>query len=149
MTDRPHTVKLKVPRDTAHLARVRDAVGFAARRIGFDETDVLRVQMAVDEVCTNVIEHSQRRPSESDAVELTIGVQPEKIQILISDHGRRFSPTEFEMPSLEDYFSAGRGHGLGIYIIRSFMDEIRHTYRDGVGNRLRLTKYLRPQRSAS
>ena len=47
---------LQVPSSTENLALIREFVSSAARQAGFDEKEVGRLELAVDEACANVIE---------------------------------------------------------------------------------------------
>ena len=41
----------------ASLAEIGEFIGLAAQAAGFDSKDVYAIKLAVDEACTNIIEH--------------------------------------------------------------------------------------------
>ena len=134
-------ITLVVPEHTAYLSVVRQAVASAAGLMGFDATAILQLQMAIDEACINVIEHGSRGMG-SSFIKLKLQPLPEKLVMHVHDRCERFSPLERELPDLNDYFNAPSQRGLGLVILRKFVDEIDHSYRANSGNKLCLTKYL-------
>ncbi len=146
---------LKTPGETVYLALIRKVIAEIAKRVGFPEEEVARIEMAVDEACTNVIEHSYRtedemgtgyewrREDEVDRpVELRVKINREKISISLTDRGRGFDPSQVE-PDLEKYLASVSMGSLGIYVIKTFMDEVRYSHEPAAGNVLRMVKYFK------
>lgn len=143
-------VVLNVPGRRPYLRLIREVVSLTADSMGFDPSVSLKIEMAVDEACTNIIEHgyeeAQAHPGEpvhsEENIELHMVIERDKISVTVSDRGRPFSPVLFEGPDLDEYFRKAEGTGLGIHLIRKFMDEVNHTYDPEKGNQLRLVKHL-------
>jgi len=133
-------VTILIPGNSAFLSVVRQAVASAASVAGFDSTAALQLQMAMDEICANVIEHGESAVEPAN-MKVIIEVHPEKMVMRLHDRCRRFSPLEHQLQPLEQYLNSRRHKGLGLIIVRKFMDEIRHSYRADRGNYLTLTKY--------
>ncbi|HUU69377.1 MAG TPA: ATP-binding protein [Planctomycetota bacterium] len=133
------SVVVEVPEHPAYLSVVRQAVASIARQMGFDDVEILQLQMAADEACSNVMEHG--RPK-SGKIKLKFQALPDKLVMQVRDRCGRFSPLERGLPDLDSYFRSPTGRGLGLVILRNFVDEIRHSYRPNSGNTLSLTKYL-------
>jgi len=135
-----------VPGRTRYLELIRRVVSGVAHRVGFGEEALIKVVMAVDEACANIIEHGYACTSDamgdSLTIDLSLRLEPDRVTITIRDTGKPFCPTSVEPMDLREYFTHGRGAGLGIYIMRTFMDEIEHSAPPEGGNRLRLVKYL-------
>jgi len=139
------TISLTIPEHTAYLNVVRQAVGATASLMGFDSTTVVQLQMAVDEACTNVIEHGKAAapsPGPSPGIRVKLTPLPGKLVMHLQDRCERFSPLEQQPADPDSYFRSPTHKGLGLAIIRGFVDEVRHRYRSGAGNELTLTKYL-------
>jgi len=49
---------LRLPAVLESIPEAIDCVGECARTMGFDEREIHRIQVAVDEACANVIEHA-------------------------------------------------------------------------------------------
>lgn len=82
------------------------------------------VMSAVGEAFNNVAIHAYRDVSPG-AVELEIELRVDSITIRMSDTGRRFEPSVERTPDLS---SLPESH-MGLFIVRSFMDQV--TYRPG------------------
>ncbi|HEY3356118.1 MAG TPA: ATP-binding protein [Polyangia bacterium] len=90
---------------------------------------------AFNEAFNNAVLHAYAgRPEGTVDVELCI--EPPRIELRVADHGQSFDPRTVKEPDL-DKFPEG---GLGLYIMRSFMNEI--DYRAGEPNVLTMVKYL-------
>lgn len=70
-------------------------------------------------------------------IEVAMSVDPRVLQVEVRDAGRTFVPEEVPEPDL-DALPEG---GLGLFIIRSFMDEVRYERR-GLQNVLMMRKRL-------
>lgn len=138
---------LEVPCKYRHLRMIRHAVVELARRSGMGEAQAAQLEMAIDEACTNVIEHSYggerraRRASDS-GIRLTMMRCRDRLVIEIYDHGEGFEPQNVRPPTAEEYLQQSRGRGLGLYIIQKFVDDMDYRRNGPAGNCLRLTKYL-------
>ena len=125
--------------DCSALDDMREFVAQAARDAGLDEKEVYAVQLATDEACTNIIEHAYQG-IESGQVEITCNLCAEGLTIILHDHGRPFDPGRVPPPNLCNDLSRRGIGGLGLYIIRSLMDELRYETSPETGNVLTMTK---------
>lgn len=119
-------IALTVPRQTAHLALVRQVVVAAAARLGFADDDVVKIELATDEACANAVVHGAAADGPA-TFELTIEAEEDDLVITLRDRAPGFSFEDegrFELAA--KLREQGQG-GLGVYIMRSFMDEV--TYR--------------------
>ena len=108
--------------------------GLAAHKMDSDfGTGVLS---AVGEAYNNIVLHgySGRNPG---SVQVKIRNCHDCVRVEIKDTGTSFDPTNAPPPDL----SALPESGLGIFLIRSMVDEV--SYVAGSPNRLTLTKYLK------
>ena len=91
---------------------------------------------AFGEAFNNIAIHSYGRGSLEGDIEIEIDVHRDGIVLRIRDEGRSFALESVPAPNLQEMPEAG----LGLYIIRSFVDEI--SYQPGPPNVLTLTKNL-------
>lgn len=124
------------------LAAISEFVGRAAEAAGLHERAVYAVQMAVDEGCTNIIEHAYGGQGRGD-IEITWRVSPDKLTVILRDYGRPFDPTSVPSPDLETSLKERNARGLGLYLIRRLMDEVEFEFRPDSGNVLTMVKYKR------
>lgn len=134
-------VRLDVTSDTAHLARVRDAVADAAKRVGFAESAVSQIELAVGEALGNVIKHGYEGRA-GQPIELHVQVVDNEkgrgLQVTLCDRGRQVDPGSIVGRELDDV----RPGGLGTHIIREVMDEVEYTLREPRGMQLRMLKLI-------
>ena len=124
------------------LAAIRAFVEEACRRAGAAPSDAFDLKLAVDEACTNVIEHGYRgRLDGTIALECEAGA--DAIRVTIVDRGRPFAPGEVAEPDLEADWQSRRIGGLGWHLIRKSVDEIHYAPDASGGNRLTLVKRSR------
>ncbi|MBI3945639.1 MAG: ATP-binding protein [Armatimonadetes bacterium] len=149
MTTRRRDLALMVPGEAEYLCLVRDLVTTVARKAGFPDCRIGEIEIAVDEACANIIEHAYgRRPpgephvGKPQAIAVRLALFPDRIEVRIRDRGRCFPPEMASSLDIAEFAASGRRRGIGSYIIRSFVDEVHHSYRPGRGNELTLVKYL-------
>ena len=136
------TFQLHVPSSTENLSMIRDFVGGIGQRAGFSESDVAKLELAVDEACANVIEHAYG----SDAThEVTVKatLDAEAVQIEIVDTGCGFDPRQVQPVNLEELIGKRKSGGLGMRLIQSLMDEVQYHIGPGQKNELRMVKRLK------
>lgn len=136
-----HTFALHVPSSTANLSMIRDFVRSIGTQSGMGDLDVARLEMAVDEACSNVMEHAYGLDSTKE-VSIRATVDEQSVQIVVIDTGKGFDPASVEQAKLEDLISAKRTGGLGMRLIKSFMDEVHYEMVPGMKNELRMLKRL-------
>lgn len=109
--------------DPAELIKIRDFVRNEAIEFGFGDGDCDKIVLAVDEACTNLINHAYKRDRSKE-----LCVQIETIDknfiVKILDMAPPFDPMTATQPDMEEYFKSFKKGGLGIKIMRLVMDEI-------------------------
>jgi serine/threonine-protein kinase RsbW len=137
------TFGLHVPSSTENLSMIRDFVRSIGLQVGMGDMEVARLEMAVDEACSNVIEHAYNSDSTKE-VSIRALVDDSALKIVVIDTGKGFDPAAVEQKKLEDLISARRTGGLGMRLIKSFMDEVHYVMVPGQKNELTMVKKLRP-----
>jgi len=131
---------LTVPGHFEYLAQIADFVEAAARDAGWNEHEIYRVQMAVDEACSNIIEHAYGPDRQGD-IQLTCCVQDVgDLVISIHDIGKPFDPTAVPEPSVRNAVENLPEGGLGLYFMRKLMDEVTFHFDEKDGNVLTMVK---------
>lgn len=133
--------QMTVACDTKELVNIRAFVEAAARQCFTDRLMVTKVVMAVDEAVANVMEHAYQDAKTGD-VSIAIAADDEAFSVTVTDHGRRFDPNNQPGVDVKDHIRQGKRDGLGIFIIRKIMDEIKYTFTEEQCNVLRMVKYI-------
>ena len=128
-------VSLTIPSDTRYLKVLRSVVESVARLYGFDENDVQSVQLASNEACANIIEHSYGS-KRIGPIYLTLRVFRGRLQLDLEDEGKPVEPDDLQPRPLEDV----RPGGLGLHLIQNLMDEVKFDTKRKNRNRLILIK---------
>lgn len=132
---------LVVTNDTRFLIIVRDFVQRMIRQSALDATEENKIILAVDEAISNIIEHGYD-PDQEGSIEIEIEADARVFKVVIRDEGRVFDPENKGDVDIENHVSAGKKKGLGIFLMRRIMDEVRYTYKEGNRNELTLIKYV-------
>ncbi len=133
--------KLKIPSITENLKMIREFVLKIAAKAGFKEETQEQIALAVDEACTNVIKHAHHHDARR-LMDIQIQTDANKMKITITDKGRGFDITKLKDPDVEKFIKESKHGGLGIYLIKTLMDEVDYEFNPGVKNQVQLTKYL-------
>ena len=137
----PKEITKTISSKTASLLSVREFVSEAAKAFGFSDEDSSKIVLAVDEACTNIIKHAYRN-SPDQRITITIVREKERFEVRISDEGRSFDPKTLRPLNLKEHLTKYRRGGLGVYLIKSLVDEVEYRSIGGKTNEVRLTKYL-------
>jgi sigma-B regulation protein RsbU (phosphoserine phosphatase) len=134
-------IQLVLPARTGVLERVAMITESTAREAGFSKAETERIVLAVDEVVTNVIEHAYGPGTgTAETFELRLGTGSEALRITVTDYGQ---PFDFEAASRKYDGQASPDQpvgGIGLYLVREFMDEVRYEADTVDGNRVTLVK---------
>lgn len=115
-------------------------------RFAFDsalpEDVAFQLSLVLEELVTNAITHGAAR----GAIELRLELRSEAVEIDLIDAGAAFDPRSVPQPPLDVPLEERHIGGLGVYLVRQFVDEIDYRREDG-RNHLRLCKRLTPRRA--
>ena len=123
------------------LDEIREFVGDIARSGGFGDKDVYNIQLAADEAASNIIEHAYEGVK-NGVLEVSCGMRDGAITIIMVDHGESFDPSAIPLPDLKADLSERKIGGLGIFLMRKLMDEVRYEAKK-TGNVLTMIKRKR------
>jgi serine/threonine-protein kinase RsbW len=118
-----------------------DFVANIARKAGIDERGIYHCQLAIDEACTNIIEHGYGMNGADLVIQLICRVDSQNLTITILDNSSAFNPLERPDPDPAAPLDERANGGWGIYFIKNLMDTVSYT-REGHVNRLKMVKRL-------
>jgi len=133
--------KLVVKSSTANLITIRKFINSKASSFGFTENEIEDIVISVDEACTNIIEHSDNSKPNFD-LEISIILSKNKFIIKIVDYGESFEPDTLKDMDIELYHKQRRVGGLGVYLMKTLMDEVKYKSVKNKYNQVMLTKIL-------
>ena len=135
----PRTFKLTIPSKLEELEAVQKLIGEATAAFGLSEDIAYWMELTISESMINAIRHGNQSDPTKDAT-LTISFDGENIEIIVEDEGEGFKLDELADPTQAENLL--KPCGRGILIIRSFMDEVKLTCKEGGGTRLWMLKKL-------
>jgi serine/threonine-protein kinase RsbW len=140
----PKIFELTISSTLEQLNEVRNLVGHVVQECCLGEDLAYWMELTVTESMINAIRHgNQLDPSKKAS--LTISSDGASIEIIVEDQGEGFSLEDLADPTVAENLL--KPTGRGILIIRSFMDEVGLSLREGGGSRLRMVKKLEAIRS--
>lgn len=126
--------------DLGDLATVREFVARMGTDLGLDADVIYDLQLAVDEACANVINHAYG----SQAGRIDVSVEPveEGVQVVVRDWGGAFDPHVVPTPNVEAPLEERQLGGLGLFLMRQVMDDVRFAFDAEGGNTLEMVKRI-------
>ncbi|MBE9475212.1 MAG: ATP-binding protein [Chloroflexi bacterium] len=121
------------------LASIRKFVLQAASNAGFNEKEIYAVELAVDEACSNIIEHAYGGEGKGD-IECTCNDLNGGLEIILKDDGKPFDPCTVSQPDFSVALEEIKPRGAGLFLIRNMMDDVDFEFSEKDGNVLRMVK---------
>ena len=136
----PRSFELTIPSRLEEMEAVHQLIADAVKE--FELTDELAhwIELTISESMINAIQHGNKADPTKQAT-LKISSLGDSIEIIVEDQGTGFKLDKIADPT--DMANLLKPSGRGILIIRSFMDEVDLTQREGGGCRLRMVKKIR------
>ena len=123
------------------LSVFREFISDCCNRHNVPDETVFELKLAVDEACTNVMEHGYQGMDPGSII-LSFRVEPDRVLVQITDFGHVFEPASVPQPDLEAALEDRPLGGMGLYLIYKTMDNIDYQSSED-GNTLTFTKYIK------
>ncbi|MDH3590630.1 MAG: ATP-binding protein [Planctomycetota bacterium] len=141
VVDGEGAIRLSFSANMLFVRPVRHFIGALCDLARYDEEDTESISLVITEMLNNSIEHGSH--SEDDEIDVHLVVGPGQFRFTVVDPGR--GGAEFaheaedkaaEMPNLED------PRGRGLFLIRSYMDDLRVTFDPKTGTTFSVFKVV-------
>jgi serine/threonine-protein kinase RsbW len=123
-----------------NLEKICDYISHYANQAGLSETEVYAVQLAVDEATTNIIEHGYGMECPS-RIDITCEILEDGLKVVIYDDAEPFDPSTVPDPEINVSLDEIKPRGLGIFLMRKMMDEVKYETSPNQGNTLTMIKH--------
>jgi serine/threonine-protein kinase RsbW len=140
------TKQLKVKSKTENLSVIRDFISTSAAEAGVATDTVENIILAVDEACTNIIRHAYKSFPDGELIIKTKSTLS-RFVVSITDYGKSFAPEMIPEPDLQKYYRQRRVGGLGMYLMKTLMDDVKYVSVPGKYNEVLLSKNIKVVRS--
>lgn len=128
-------ISLELPAKSDYVSIARLTASVIANKIGFDIEDIEDIKVAVGEACNNAVIHGNNL---DDKFNLEFIVDDEKLTIEIVDKGIGFDIENYSEPDLDN----PKENGLGIFIMKTLMDDVTISCNDENGTKITLVKNI-------
>ncbi len=116
--------RMKWPARLENLQRFLKPVSEYARAEGFDQERIQEIELALEEALVNIFNYAY--PEGAGEVEVGCGVENDHWIIEIIDSGIPFDMTSLSDPDLTADVEERKIGGLGIFLVRKMVDEVRY-----------------------
>lgn len=123
--------KLTVPAAMEHFGEMNDFVRRQAQEAGFDAVTVNKILLAAEEILVNVIRYAYPGGAGDLTIACTFTGGNNELSIDIADSGIEFNPLLAAPPDTSLPVEERPIGGLGIFIVRKIMDEVRYRRENG------------------
>ena len=128
---------------TAKLASLSQFIEKILLQLKVDKTIHDDIIISIDEIATNIILHAYHSNPEKE-INILVTITDNKFQVDFFHTGDIFNPDNVPKPNLSPHLNDRKKGGLGLYIVNTFMDEIKYTFKSEHQNKnlISITKYL-------
>jgi len=96
---------------------------------GFDSRKAMEVLLVMEEACTNIVKYAY--PGKVGTIHIVARVSGDRMELIVEDYGAAFDPTAYTAALPRTDVSDHPIGGLGIHLMKRFMDEISFQFKDG------------------
>lgn len=100
---------------------------------------VYQVNLALEEVLVNVAKYAYK--DGNGMIDIAYEINENKLKVVIKDKGTAFNPLNKEDPDLTASIDERQIGGLGIYLLKKMVDELKYQRKDNE-NILEITKII-------
>jgi len=135
----PRTFELTIPSRLEEMEAVHRLIAQAVKEYKLSDEMAHWIELTISESMINAIQHGNKLDPTKEA-KLTISSKGDALEIIVEDQGKGFVLDGIADPT--DGANLLKPSGRGILIIRSFMDQVDLSPREGGGSRLRMVKRI-------
>lgn len=136
--------RIRLRSELSELNRLGEFVEEFGMENGLGPGHVFKINLALDELVTNVINYGAKLAGRECLIDLCLMMDGQELVMLMEDDAVPFDPTSAEEPDVESECEMRKIGGLGIHLTRKCLDDMQYERRDGK-NRLFLRKNIAGQ----
>jgi serine/threonine-protein kinase RsbW len=122
---RRYAVVLRVPARLESIRVLTGLVSNLARRARLSDEAIHHCRLALDEACMNIIRHAYGQEPGGE-IEVAVEIGEGECVIYLTDFGESYDPSQVAKPRIGESIDDARPGGLGLYLMRSVMSEVRY-----------------------
>jgi len=135
-------INIDIPARAEYLAIARLVTSLVCRREGFSAEKEEDITIAVAEAFINTVKYAyQNNHKQAKRTNIRYLLYQEKLAIVVRDFGRGFDPCFVQLYVRRNDVERPERVGLGIFLIKTLMDEIEYDSGPATGTQVRMTKF--------
>ena len=134
-------IELIIPNNSDLLSVVINNANGIATLMGFEKTDIHKIELGVEEAVGNIIKFAFE-DEEKENIRIVFSIEDLGLGVSIFEKGMPFDPSIVAEFSPEKFKEDLSDEGLGMYLLKKFMDEFSFINHGKDGKETRLFKYL-------
>lgn len=124
-----------------NIDEVTDFVGFILDELDCPMKIRMKINIAIDELLANIAYYAYQEEHGRVTVRVEVLENPKAVSITFIDSGVPFNPLKKNDPDITLSAEDRKIGGLGIFMVKKNMDDVRYKYCDGM-NQLQVIKYI-------
>ncbi|MBN1899103.1 MAG: SpoIIE family protein phosphatase [Spirochaetes bacterium] len=140
--------KIKFDAKPENLQQAREFITKFGGRMGLNARQINHLKLSIDEACSNVIRHAYTGLDRKDkSIEVQLINRPEFVETFVIDWGKEsgIDIEKLTSPDLDKYVSLKKKGGLGLFMIKKFMDEVEQKRENNINYLIMRQKVERPE----
>ena len=114
-----------------NLPEVQAFIDEQLEEVGCPMLTQIAIDVAVEELFINIASYAYGQGNGVAVVQVTVHEDPLSVEITFIDNGVQYDPLAKEDPDVTLSAEERKIGGLGIYMVKKSMDEVKYEYRDG------------------
>lgn len=131
---------ITIPCAKSNLQQIRNFIIEILKAEKLSDLEIHSMVLAVDEVCANIIIHSNNCSPEQ-SMKVVMEVKKDRVEYEIIDNGIGFDIRQYPEPDLNEIIKTKRKGGVGLMLVKRIMDKIDFHSEKGKSV-VKLTKFL-------
>ena len=111
--------------DESSFESVTEYIAGVCAAAGCDEDTVAHITIASSEILANIDSYAYKNGGE---VEILTWCRDRRMTVIFKDSGPAFNPLQVNEPDVNVPLSEREIGGLGLFIVKSLVDDVRYTY---------------------
>lgn len=123
--------ELEIEAATENLDKVLGYVGAHLEEAGCPMKTRMQFDLAVEEIFVNIASYAYAPNTGKATVKVDVSDDPKTVRVTFTDRGVPYDPLKRDDPDVTLPASERKIGGLGIYLTKKVMDEVRYEYKNG------------------
>ena len=122
---------LRIERRVEELGKLREWIEEIEAALDLSKREAFAIELALEEVITNIIRYAFDDDDETRLIRIRLSTTAELLNFRVRDEGKPFNPLEVEARSTATNLGDMEPGGFGIPLIRTLMNGIAYSRKDG------------------